>query len=106
MEPLRRFWTSKDLSHNDKFLRDYITGKQWKSDDSVPTYSQITGSSGVSRHPDDGGGGGVGSHPMEHQAIDMEGTYSLLFTLHIFPVTITPRCYPNPINTTKLSRYP
>eukprot|EP00729_Bicosta_minor_P007332 gene7332-10893_t len=73
MEPLRRFWTSKDLSHNDKFLRDYITGKQWKSDDSVPTYSQITGSSGVSRHPDDGGGGGVGSHPMEHQAIDMEG---------------------------------
>ena len=73
MEPLRRLWTSKDLSHNDKFLRDYITGRQWRSDESVPTYSQITGSSGVGRtFAAPGSSGAPGSHPMEHQAISME----------------------------------
>lgn len=40
LEPLKRFWTGKGLSDTDKFLRDYLTNRRWKSEsDSFGSYS-------------------------------------------------------------------
>lgn len=40
LEPLKRFWTGKGLSDTDKFLRDYLTNRRWKSEsDSFGGYS-------------------------------------------------------------------
>lgn len=50
LEPLRRFWTDPNLSEADRFLRDYITNRKWRSDEpsarAVPRYDEVIGTGG------------------------------------------------------------
>lgn len=43
LEPLQRYWTDPNLSEEDRFLRDYITGELWRDRDreAVPTYKDV-----------------------------------------------------------------
>jgi hypothetical protein len=52
LEPLRRFWTSNNLSDEDKFLRDYITEHRWReADTGIPTYDEVSGVEKRRGHP-------------------------------------------------------
>eukprot|EP00040_Diaphanoeca_grandis_P027075 m.153082 g.153082 ORF g.153082 m.153082 type:complete len:826 (+) comp30828_c1_seq1:116-2593(+) len=58
LQPLRRFWTDEKLNETDRFLRDYLMKRKWKSD---VGYSEDTAKRAMKA--DEGGVGGGGPGP-------------------------------------------
>ena len=43
MEPLKNFWTSKNLPKADQFLRDYIVNKRYMDEGNIASYEDVVG---------------------------------------------------------------
>lgn len=43
LQPLKEYWTSKTLTKDDQFLKDYILNRRYLENAAIPTYDEIVG---------------------------------------------------------------